>query len=843
MKCPRCQADNPPANRYCAGCGTSLTSAPGTASSLRTQTLVPSPDPFSTGTLFAGRYRIIEELGRGGMGQVYKAIDTKIQERIAIKIIRPEIADNPKTIERFRNELKLARQISHRNVCRMHDLGEDGRTHFITMEYVSGENLDKIIRRMKALNIGTAEDYARQICEGLAEAHRLGVVHRDLKPQNIIIDETGTVRIMDFGIARTFASGGPTGEGMMIGTPDYMAPEQAEGKTADQRTDIYAFGLILYEMVAGKRPFDSDTPISVAMKHKTEIPRPPRDWNAQVPDELNALILKCLEKDKTKRYQSASELLAELGRIEVLLPRPREDGQPARSRTVPAVRKRLLIAALGVLAGLAFIAVIGYVLQHKTSEMTSLAILPFKDLSREQNQGVFCEGISDDIRSRLSSIEKLNVISKFSSDQYKNTAKGLKEIGRELDVRKTLSGTLEIENNVIQVRIELGDTRSEFTSWSKTYKDTLDGYFKVEAQIAGAIAQELSVRLAPRDVQQAKGREPANLNAYMELRWGTHFLTNYRNLRTEEDFFEAVKRFGKTIELDPACVPAYWGLGDAYEARFVRTADPADQAAMERYYRRAYEINSRLPESAMGMGWIYFHREDPDKAFGFFRQAVEADPNNPLVDYGVGSFLRSIGLYESALRHYQRAIELDPLSYRAYMTGISCYSYIGEFEKAEALAKQAVDIEPNIPRTHAIYARQLLLVKRYDEAEQELIRAEKIMAAEPQELRLKAWLAAVHGDKKLALDLIDNIAKMKEPLYTYEITNAYCLLGKTDEVIKLIREGIDIGFHTARDYLYSYPYLATNFYFDTLRNDPRFREILASEKIKYDEKLAKFGNL
>ncbi|MCJ7564660.1 MAG: serine/threonine protein kinase, partial [Candidatus Aminicenantes bacterium] len=244
MKCSRCQFDNPQISRFCASCGTPLPAPQEDASQSQTKTLIPSPAEFSTGALFAGRYQIIEELGRGGMGKVYKALDTKIQEKIAIKVIRPEIARDEKTIHRFRNELKLARQITHRNVCRMHDLGEDRGTHFITMEYVAGENLKRIIRMTGPLTVATALDYSRQICEGLAEAHRLGVIHRDLKPQNIIIDESGTAKIMDFGIARSALSEGLTGDGMMVGTPDYMSPEQAEGKQSDERSDIYALGLI-----------------------------------------------------------------------------------------------------------------------------------------------------------------------------------------------------------------------------------------------------------------------------------------------------------------------------------------------------------------------------------------------------------------------------------------------------------------------------------------------------------------------------------------------------------------------------------------------------------------------
>jgi len=251
IMCPKCQHDNPETATFCADCGTSIISSKNIDV---TETIEVPKEELTTGSTFANKYQIIEELGKGGMGKVYKVLDTEVHEKIAIKLIKPEIASDKRTIDRFKNELKFARKIRHKNVCQMYDLNKEEGSYYITMEYVSGEDLKSFIHRSGQLTIGTAIKIAKQVCDGLSEAHRLGVVHRDLKSNNIMIDKEGDARIMDFGIARSLEAKGITGSGVIIGTPEYMSPEQVEGKETDQRSDIYSLGVILYEMVTGKVP-------------------------------------------------------------------------------------------------------------------------------------------------------------------------------------------------------------------------------------------------------------------------------------------------------------------------------------------------------------------------------------------------------------------------------------------------------------------------------------------------------------------------------------------------------------------------------------------------------------
>ena len=375
MKCSRCLNDNPEGTRFCGRCGRELSGAGDTLPAGGTAAYQTPSKGLERGATFARRFEIIEEIGQGGMGTVYKAYDGKIREIVALKLLRPEIASDPEVIERFRNEIKLARQVSHRHVCRMYDLGEEFLSIYISMEYVAGEDLKSFIRRSGHLNEAKAVGLAKQIAEGLAEAHRLGVVHRDLKPQNVMIDKDGNAKIMDFGIARSLHTKGVTGTGVIIGTPEYMAPEQAEGRDIDRRVDIYALGAILFEMVTGRVPFEGTTPLSIVLKHRSEPPADPQTINTQISAGLSRIILKCLAKSRNDRYPSAAEVLEDLNAVEAGLPMTRQvtaRAKPATARTktlagreitVKFKLRRVLIPALAVAA----LAIVGLTtLLHKS---------------------------------------------------------------------------------------------------------------------------------------------------------------------------------------------------------------------------------------------------------------------------------------------------------------------------------------------------------------------------------------------------------------------------------------------------------------------------------------------
>jgi serine/threonine protein kinase len=568
VKCPKCDSENTDTARFCSNCATSLQSSEDIPA--HTKTLEVPKEELTTGSTFAGRYQIIEELGRGGMGRVYKATDTKINEKVALKLIKLEIASDKKTLERFGNELRIARKIIHKNVGRMYDINEEKGTHYITMEYVSGQDLKGFIRQSGQMAIGTSISVAKQICEGLSEAHKTGVVHRDLKPSNIMIDQDGNVRIMDFGIARSLKEKGITGAGVMIGTPEYMSPEQVEGKEIDIRSDIYSLGVILYEMVTGRVPFEGETSLSIAMKHKSEEPLDPKVLNDQISEGLSKVILRCMKKDKEKRFQDAEELLSQLSNL--------ESGIFTAKRTFPEQKETA----------------------ETTSEIrwaNSIAVLPFVDLSSQRDQEYFCDGMTDEIILKLSKLSDLKVISRTSVMRYKNTEKDIREIGQELGVATIMEGSIRKEENNIRISAQLINVEDGFHLWSDKYDRKLERIFEVQENVSRSIANALMREKLTVDLLDAaiSTNRPSKIEAYDYCLKGWYYTNGkYAISFKEADFQTALKMFNRAIEIDPNYAYAYCGIGFAHQNHYTVTRSKEDLNLVIKNCKKSYELEPNL---------------------------------------------------------------------------------------------------------------------------------------------------------------------------------------------------------------------------------------------------------
>jgi len=854
MKCPKCQYENPENTKFCGNCAAPL-SIPEETLDAPTETLAtPIPD-ITRGSILSERYEIIEEIGKGGMGKVYKAFDRDINENVALKIIRPEIAANTQVIARFQNELKMARKIAHRNVCKMYDLGKDGDTRYISMEYVAGEDLKTTIKRMGPLTIGKAICVASQVCEGLAEAHRIGVIHRDLKPRNIMVDREGNARIMDFGIAASHDVKEITDSRIMLGTPHYMSPEQVSGKPIDQRSDIYSLGIIMFEMVTGHVPFDGDTTLSIALKHKSEQPPNPVEINYRIPEDFSHLILKCLEKEQEKRYQSADDVLLDLRKIEDEIPttekiliRERTRTKRLKSRFSPWVIAAIaLFAAIVIISGYLLVnlsqkeKVVPLVASETISWSNSIAILPFKDLSPEGDQEYLCESMMASLITKLRSLSPdLKVISQRAVLKYKDLDVDMTKIGQELEVITVLDGSLQIVEDRILVNAWLTDVLDNSVIWPFEYEGKFESVLDVQDRITVDIAKELKLHFESEDIDNLRENEPESVDAYVFYAKGSYYGRLYERDDKEENFATAVKMYEKTIELDPKFALAYWGLGNIHEARYVIKDEIRDLEEMFINYERAFNLSPESAETNTGMGWYYFYERDNDSAYRHYTKAFAVKPNDPYICYHIGGFLRSIGLYRKAIKYYDRAIELDPLetSYRS-LRG-SCYRFLGEYDKSLADVEEMIKMKPDDLNLQLQYARLLIWMERSNDAEQIIEEVELIDPNFPIIRYPRALLSAVKGEREKALELIDGEHSYA---FNYLISNVYAALGRNEEALECIKDGIASGFEEIKTYLYTYLYLANNPFYKDLKDEPQFKEILMHAKSEYEKRRSKYKDL
>ena len=827
-KCPKCHSDNPDTQRFCGECGTQL--IPAEEISAPTETLETPKGEFTRGTTLANRYEFIEELGKGGMGSVYKVFDKKVKEEVALKLLKSEIAADEKTIERFSNELKLARKIIHKNIGRMYELMEEEGTHFITMEYVPGEDLKSFIRRARQLTVGAAVSIAKQVCEGLAEAHKLGVVHRDLKPRNIMIDKEGNARIMDFGIARSLRAKGITAEGTIIGTAEYMSPEQVEGKEVDQRSDIYSLGIILYEMLIGKVPFEGDKPLSIVYKHKHETPQDPKKLNAQIPNELSQLILTCLEKNREKRYQSAEEALSELKKIEKGIPItereiPKKKPIMSKEITLTFGLKKLLIPALVVIAIAISAVIIWQVLRQKQPvtlqpRKLSVAVLPFEDLSPNKDQEYFCDGLADELINRLTNIESLRVPARTSAFSFKGKGLDIREIGEKLEVENVLEGSVRKEEKKLRITVQLVNVKDGSPLWSEKYERDEVGIFALQDEISLAVVDKLKLKLLGGEREKLMKRHTENLEAYNLYLKGRYF----SNRRTEEDVVKGIEYFRQAIENDPTYALAYAGLADAFTILGAfglrRPKEVFPKAKAEA--KKALEIDDMLAEAHASLGFIIKSYDwDWLAAEREFKRALELNPNSTTTHHSYGIYLSHImGRFDEAITEFKRAQELDPLSFIINATIGTTLTRARRYDEAIEQLRKTIEMDPNFLMAHVWLGIAYCQKEMWEEGIAEYQKAVTMAGDMTLALGCLGLAYGLSGQTDEALKVLNRLNELSKEKYVPPLHKAwiYMGLGEKDKAFE----------HLEKSYLERDPMMdtLTGPFYDSLRSDPRFTALL-----------------
>jgi serine/threonine protein kinase len=653
--CPDCKSENTDDSRFCKACGTSM--EPTASPSSLTNTLVSPQAPPEGEKLVAGRYKILSTLGRGGMGDVYRVHDIKLHEEMALKLLRPEIARDPDTIQRFRNELKLARKITHRNVCRVFDFHEEEGTPFITMEYVEGEDLKSLIKRKGRLQESEAIGIAIQIAEGLVEAHGLGVVHRDLKPQNIMIDPGGQAKVMDFGIARSLQASGLTQTGQMLGTPDYISSEQAAGEPADHRADIYALGIILYEMSTGRLPFEGDTALSVITKHREKAARDPREINQAITEGLSRLILRCMEKDRARRYQSAPELLEDLRDLS-------EGKVPKASRGVTRgdlFRSRKWIGLAGAAALILIAAAIAvWRIQGRSPspasepERPSLAVVYFENNTGDKNLAYWRKAFAELLTADLSQSKYMKVlpgdqIYKILDDLGQLDAAAyssdiLKQVAQKGRVRHILRGSYIKAGPRFRVSVSLQDMETGEVVGSQTAEaEDEENLFALVDDLTKQIKSDM--HLTSKQLESDFDREAAEVTTFSPEAY-KFFVEGLRH-HYRAEYQLCIESMDRAIAIDPEFASAYGWKAWAYDSAGYHTEFVVAMT-------KAFELRNRVSERERFRFTAFYYMRvanDIPKAFDELRKFVSLYPEDMYANHQLGY------LYFHAMEDFEKSVE------------------------------------------------------------------------------------------------------------------------------------------------------------------------------------------
>jgi serine/threonine-protein kinase len=687
-----------------------------------------------------GSFEIVEMIGRGGMGVVYLARDTKLDRSVAIKSIPPKLAGDSTTRTRFRREAKLLASLNHPNIAVIYEIieQEEGAGYLI-LEYVQGETLAQRIAR-EPLKLEQAFSIGQQIAEAVSAAHEKGVVHRDLKPGNIKITPEGKVKVLDFGLAKATSSQDKnqgtaiTQPGRVIGTPAYMSPEHARGKPTDKRSDIWSFGCVLYEMLTGHSPFESDTATDTLARI---IEREP-DWEMlpqDTPSNICVLLRRCLEKDPHRRLRDIGDAGIEIS--ETL----RSVTMPSSVLFKPGIAGKQKLRKMAMIVGAAIIIVLTAIVvrfipkepTQPSSTEIRLVVLPFENLGSAEDE-YFADGIAEEIMSRLSAIHTLGVISRTSAIQYKNSNKTIRQIGQELGVEYVLEGTVRWERpsegpNRVRVTPQLIRVSDDTHLWSDRYDAVLANIFQVQSDIAQQVAETLDLTMLEPERKALESRPTQNMPAYDYYLRGDEYL--YRGY-LENDFRIAIQMYEKAIELDPTFALAYTRLARAHDKMYWLYHDRSEERLeMEKQaVDKAFQLNPNLPEAHMALGWYHYHGYlDYDRALEQFAIARKSQPNNSKILEGIGYVQRRQGKFEQALDNIKRASELDPLSNVLAISLTGTFVHLRRYPEAERNCERIILLRPDWPEG---YARKAQLYLRWEGSTE---KARKVLAEALQNIK------------------------------------------------------------------------------------------------------------
>src|SRR6266478_2579792 len=776
-------------------------------------------------------FRIIEKLGAGGMGVVYKAVDTRLQRPVALKFLPDNMAQDSQALERFRREARAASALNHPGICTIYDIGEQDSRTFIAMEFIDGETVRSHIRG-KALPLEETLKLGIQVAEALDAAHAEGIIHRDIKPANIFVTKRGQAKVLDFGLAKLVPKGvAKTGAdfggevpdsssivGIISGTPSYMSPEQIRGDNLDPRTDIFSLGLLLYEMATGRQAFGGGTGGMVIEAVLTRSPASVRSINPDIPPRLEEIINKALHKDRHQRYQHAAEIRAELQRLERGVDSGWRLAQEDAGSVEPSTAGHL--HSSGEQSARNSTTQTGALRQARVSKIIdSLAVLPFENASRDPEHEYLSDGIAGSLINTLATIPKLRVMAQSTVFRYKGRAIDPQAVGRELNVRAVLTGRIMQSGGALRIGTELVDVPTGSQLWGAQYDRKPGDIFVVQDEISSEISEKLRLKLTRAEKMLMTKRHTENDEAYRLYLKGRH----HWNRWTEEGFYKAIEYFQQAVEKDPSYALAYAGLADSYVLLGWNSYLPPKEAFPKGKAAAitALQLDPDLAEAHTPLAALmWLHDWQWEEAETRFKRSLELSPTYPTANHWYAEYVMTMGRQGEAIARVKNGHELDPLSLIINVAVGWAFYLARRYGEAIEQLRRTIELDPNYPVTYWILGLVLRKTSSYEVAITEGERGVKLSGGSPLMRAALAHTLGTAGRTKEAFQMLDDLTKLAKQKYVapYFLAGVHIGLGENDRAMEYLEKSYEEHSHWLI-------YLQIDPSMDGLRDNPRFQDL------------------